>query len=511
MFLRESLPTGEPTGQPSGEPSGEPTTVPSACPSSEPSTVPSGEPTAIPSSEPSGVPSGEPTGQPTSQPSGEPTGEPTSEPTGQPSGQPTAEPSGEPTGEPTSMPSGEPTSQPSGDPTGEPTSEPSGQPTGKPSGVPTAEPSGQPSGEPSGHPTSSPTAEPSSIPSSEPSGIPTSNPTLFSAHFSELYKGGDNDNPVTFSVSKLGFANRTKPAYLSVAVYPTNYEMKGSQWATVKMNGEVISAYCSPDESCGSDWYYCVSDLDISQQLSSTVGGTIMVEVSTVGVDSGPCDYNGHPLYAYVKISENEPPADKKSLGLWIIIGCLLGALLVLIVVVYLFTKENGVRSESKYDEENPEPLSSPVSGPTASVAKPKSSPNSFNDAKVLPFENDEDDSEEFIMPYSHSKQKEAQLQEDPPRLSPPMWEKQQDPVVWQKDSPVLLSPNKSPSSMSSRRMPSSIREASDSADSEDNRNNVSSDDNEVSNIATSGQQHGVVSPWRIGSMGDMSDLDLDS
>jgi aspartate aminotransferase-like enzyme len=58
--------------------------------------------------------------------------------------------------------------------------------------------------------------------------------------------------------------------------------------------------------------------------------------------------------------------------------------------------------------------------------------------------------------------------------------------------------------------MPSSIREASDSADLED-RDNDSSDDNEVSNIATSGQQHGVVSPWRIGSMGDMSDLDLDS
>jgi len=255
MYLRETLPTGEPTHQPSSEPSSEPTAEPSSCPSGGPSSQPSGQPTALPTS----VPTGEPTGEPSGEPTGEPTSGPSSEPSGEPSGQPTQTPTGQPTGQPTDMPTG--------------------QPTGVPSGEPSAEPTGQ----------------------------PTSHPTMVYPQSFSYSAGGDVETPVLWNVDSLGFVNNPNPLYLSVDIYPTNYEVIANQYATVKVNGVSVNAHCTPDESCGTVWYSCVSELDVSSYRAEPLGGSLAVEVSVTGVNSGVCDYLGYPLYTRMYLREALP------------------------------------------------------------------------------------------------------------------------------------------------------------------------------------------------------------
>ena len=260
MFLREALPTGQPTVEPSGQPTGQPST--------EPTEQPSAEPTGQPSADPSGVPSSEPTGEPTVKPSVIPTGEPTGEPSGEPSGVPSAEPTSNPSREPTSMPSGEP--------------------SGSPSVLPTVEPTGEPSGQPTTHPTRD---------------------YVQSLSFSG---GGDSDNPVVWDVDSLGFVGNSHPLYLSVEVFPTNYENKANQYATVKVNGEVVEAHCTPNESCGSVYYSCVSELDISSYRQEALGGSLSVEVTSTGLNYGVCDEvtSGKPLYARMFLREALPTGE---------------------------------------------------------------------------------------------------------------------------------------------------------------------------------------------------------
>jgi len=269
MFLRETLPTGEPTAMPSGEPTG----VPSSVPSGEPSGAPSGEPSGQPTSSPSGQPSGEPSGQPTGQPTGQPSGQPSMEPSGQPSGQP------------------------------------SSQPTGVPSGVPSGEPSNQPSGEPTGQPTG------------EPSGVPSSHPTLVYPQSYSFAGGGDESNPVVWTPDSLGYwpsNNRrmtaAQPFYLSVEVFPTNFEVKANQYATVKVNGNAVVAHCTPEESCGSVWFSCVSELDVSGYILEPLGGSLHIEVSVTGVNSGPCDHLGYPLYTRMFLRETLPTGEPTAM-----------------------------------------------------------------------------------------------------------------------------------------------------------------------------------------------------
>ena len=293
MFLREALPTGQPTAEPSGQPSGEP--------SGRPTREPSGQPSSHPSSEPSAQPTSQPSGQPSEQPSHQPSGEPTSKPTGQP----TDIPSGQPSGEPSGCPSGEPSSEPSSPPTGEPSAEPSGIPTAQPSDQPTDQPTGEPTGEPSGQPSGEPTGE--------PSGQPSSHPTLLYPLSLSFAGGGNDSHSVVWESNSLGFASDVMPLYLSVEVYPTDYEIMANQYATIKVNGNTVKAYCTPDESCGSVWFSCVSEYDVQSLKSESLGGSLVVEVSSVGLSSGPCNYLGHPLYARMFLREALPTGEPST------------------------------------------------------------------------------------------------------------------------------------------------------------------------------------------------------
>jgi len=290
LFLREALPTGQPTSQPSDQPSGQPTSEPTSLPTGQPSAEPSSQPSSCPTADPSGEPSGEPSGGPSSLPSGEPTGEPSAWPTAVPSGEPSGQPSGQPTALPSSCPSGEPSGEPSGVPSGEPSGEPSAVPSGEPSGGP----SGVPSGEPSG----------------EPSGVPSSHPTLVYP-LSLSYEGGGNDShPVVWETDSVGYVGDTMPLYLSVEIYPTDYEIFANQYATIKVNGNTVDAHCTPDESCGSVWYSCISEYDVKSLKSEELGGKVVVEVSSTGLESGPCNYLGHALYTRMFLREALPTGE---------------------------------------------------------------------------------------------------------------------------------------------------------------------------------------------------------
>jgi len=300
--LREALPTGEPTSQPSGEPSGQP----------------------------SGQPSGEPSGQPSAEPSGQPTGEPSGQPTGQPSGQPTDQPSGQPSIQPSDQPSGQPSMQPSCQPSDQPTGEPSSVPSGQPS----AQPSSHPSSQPSSDPTSQPSGQPSCQPTSQPSNIPTSHPTFISPIGTFFESGGTDSKPVVFSLPGIGYVNNTLPLYLSVDVWPTNYAMRSEQWASITVNGVSLMDHCIPDESCGEIWFRCFENVNIADLISERNGGYIDVEVSSTGVNTGPCDKNGFPLYSRVILKE--ALSHQEKLSVWVIIGSILGGLMFLILVLWL-------------------------------------------------------------------------------------------------------------------------------------------------------------------------------
>jgi len=237
-----------------------------------------------------------------------------------PTGQPTGIPSSIPSGEPSGMPSGEPTSTPTGQPTGQPTSLPSGQPTGQP----TAQPSGQPTGE------------------------PTSTPTISSPFFLRSYLSGDDSSPGVWQVDKLGYSNNNNTLYLSVDVMPTNFEHKAFQWATVTVNGEVVVPYCTPGKACSSKWFSCLRNLDVTEYLTPAYGGSVTVEVSTHGVESGPCDYEGCPLYAQVTLTEEIPHDDEpEEILVWIVVGSCVGFCLLVTCIGIAYQRD---QTKKKYD-----------------------------------------------------------------------------------------------------------------------------------------------------------------
>jgi hypothetical protein len=128
--------------------------------------------------------------------------------------------------------------------------------------------------------------------------------------------------------------NNTLPLYLSVDVWPTNYAMRSEQWATVTVNGVSLMDYCRPDLSCGESWHTCIENINIAGLISEQNGGHIIVEVSSTGVNTGPCDKEGFPLYTRMFLQEALPYHEK--LSVWVIIGAILGSLAILIVTLWL-------------------------------------------------------------------------------------------------------------------------------------------------------------------------------
>jgi hypothetical protein len=110
--------------------------------------------------------------------------------------------------------------------------------------------------------------------------------------------------------------------------------MRSEQWASVTVNGVSLLDYCSPDASCGRAWFNCVENVDISHLISEQNGGLVVVEVSSSGVHSGPCDRDGFPLYARMVLRETLSHQERVSV--WVVIGGILGGLLFLIVLSWI-------------------------------------------------------------------------------------------------------------------------------------------------------------------------------
>ena len=240
------------------------------------------------------------------------------------------------------LPTGQPTTIPSGVPTDQPSCIPSSIPTSIPTVVPTSQPTSQPTGKP--------TSQPTSIPSGQPTSVPSSFPTLGFPLTEEAELGGMHN--VTFVLSELGFVNRSNPKYLSVSVWPTNYDDKASEWATVKINDRVVVEYCTPQQSCGERFYFCIFQENIANYVNSTLGGSITVEVLTTGVNSGPCDYQGFPLYARVHLTEITP-TEQNHFSVWIIIAACIGFFILLVILSWMWFSRNVKRSQQTYMVEN--------------------------------------------------------------------------------------------------------------------------------------------------------------
>lgn len=175
-----------------------------------------------------------------------------------------------------------------------------------------------------------PSGQPTSAPSGQPSHQPSSNPTLLSPFLLQAEQGGNSSRPVVWDMSSLGYSNTTLPIYMTVAVMPTSFEFPANQWATITINGRVVVEFCTPQQACGSSWFLCTDQMNVYDQLNSSVGGQLLIEVSVTGVESGPCDYEGFPLYASLVLSETYVPHKKPPAELHVMV-------IVIPIVVFLF------------------------------------------------------------------------------------------------------------------------------------------------------------------------------
>jgi hypothetical protein len=212
-----------------------------------------------------------------------------------------------------------------------------------------------------------------------------------------FYKGGDDDHPITFSLTNLGYINRTGPLYLTVEVFPTDYENRGDQYARVKLNGGIIDEFCSPDQRCGKDFYTCVAWMEISRNISSAEGGSLEIEVSSSGVKTGPCDYLGYPLYARVYITELAPPPDRETLTIWIFFGVALFLFFLLLIVgYYQLKKAKNEKRHSNLPKKMSKELSNldfdPESNQVVVKSSPRRSPRFLSPHKVVPMDEEVED-----------------------------------------------------------------------------------------------------------------------
>jgi hypothetical protein len=154
-------------------------------------------------------------------------------------------------------------------------------------------------------------------------------------------QGGNSSNPIVWDMSGLGHANSSLPIYMTVGIIPTSFEFKANQWATIRVNGRPAVEFCTPQLSCSGEWYYCAYQMPVYELLNSTIGGQLRIEVSVTGVESGPCDHKGYPLYAMLVLSETFVPQQASPPEpvhvMFIVVPIVL--LLLLLLLVYLVDK----------------------------------------------------------------------------------------------------------------------------------------------------------------------------
>ena len=155
-----------------------------------------------------------------------------------------------------------------------------------------------------------------------------------------------------------------------------------------------------------------MENVNITDFISEQNGGQVIVEVSSTGVNSGPCDKEGFPLYTRMLLQEALLPRQDR-LSVWVIIGAILGGLMLLIVVLWLvFVKcvrrprsaavyssageSGGAIEEAKVDvescaenEDNADDRLFAVVEPSSVLELPVERSMARNLAKVVPVESD--------------------------------------------------------------------------------------------------------------------------
>lgn len=96
--------------------------------------------------------------------------------------------------------------------------------------------------------------------------------------------------------------------YLRVEVFPTAYPYQTAQYVTIYLNGVEIMPYCAPGIECGTDFFVCLADYDVTEHVLPNNGGSLAVGVTSTGVLPSICDYNGYPLFMRFTVHDTDDP-----------------------------------------------------------------------------------------------------------------------------------------------------------------------------------------------------------
>jgi hypothetical protein len=131
--------------------------------------------------------------------------------------------------------------------------------------------------------------------------------TVSGLGYEEENNFNNNQNSMLRTVATAGESTDTK-LYLRVEVFPTAFPFLTAQFVTIYVNGVNVMDYCAPGIECGSDYYLCLADYDVSNHVLSTGGGSLQVTVTATGLSPSICDKNGYSLFMRFTLHDTATP-----------------------------------------------------------------------------------------------------------------------------------------------------------------------------------------------------------
>lgn len=188
-----------------------------------------------------------------------------------------------------------------------PTPQPTSIPSSGPSSVPSVSPSFLPSSSrPSVVPTISqhPTWVPSSIPSASPTEWRTFSPSQ--AVYCETIYQGSNVPEGGVDLVFTG-VNEYNKMLLSVDVYETDFDDSLEYVYLITAGSLILSQYCSPNVACGTSYYSCISNADVTSSTVDPSNGDRLV-VSVYATECvNICPYSGYRLFVRATLCSYKP------------------------------------------------------------------------------------------------------------------------------------------------------------------------------------------------------------
>ena len=148
---------------------------------------------------------------------------------------------------------------------------------------------------PTRHPTRLPTLNPTKPPTKQPTASPT---PLWLGGTHQVRQGGTN--AVTSGVSRTFSGLTAHQMYvLTVKVYATDYDSSSEYINRIAANGVALSSYCNPASQCGSSYFTCLHEVDVTSLVSSSGQLTVL---TTATSEVNYCAYNGYNLYVEYEV-----------------------------------------------------------------------------------------------------------------------------------------------------------------------------------------------------------------